>query len=139
MLTFQSCVDVTRKETTPATNQLSNIQEVQVDSIKGAYLKVDKKQHNFGEISRRKMPKISVEFIVENIGKMPLLIFKTDVSCGCLSVDYPIAPIRSGEKVKLTVNVDTKSQEGMFNKAIFIKSNANNDLELIRIRGAIKK
>lgn len=85
------------------------------------------------------MPDIPIEFEIENIGKDPLVILKADVSCGCLSVNYPKAPIRPGENAKLIVNVDTKAQEGRFNKIIFIKSNADNDVELIRILGEVKK
>lgn len=114
-------------------------QEIPMDSISGPYLRLDKNRHNFGKIYRDNTLHIPIEFGIENIGKYPLVINKADVSCGCLSVDYPKAPIRPGEKAKLIVNVNTKSQEGMFNKTVFLKSNADNDVELIRIVGEVKK
>ena len=76
---------------------------------------------------------------MENVGNLPLVILKSDVSCGCMSVDYPKLPFFSGEKAKLIVTIDTKNQIGVFNKPIFIKSNAVNDIVLIRILGEIVK
>ena len=64
---------------------------------------------------------------------------KYDVSCGCLSVNYSKEPINPGKIRKLAVHIDTKNQYGMFNKVIFINSNAENNLELIRITGEVEK
>lgn len=111
---------------------------ISIDSITGAYLSLDKTKYDFGKIKRQKTPYLAIDFEIENIGKKPLIILKTDVSCGCLSVDCSKKPILSGKKIKLTVNIDTKNQNGEFNKTIFIKSNADNDIELIRIVGRIK-
>lgn len=143
LLLLQSCknsnvsnnVNVTTNEQSELLVRL----EIPLDSINGAYLRLDKNRHDFGKVSRKKTPDIPMEFEIENLGKIPLLILKADVSCGCLSVDYPKAPIHPGEKAKLTVNVDTKAQEGVFNKTVFLKSNADNDVELIRILGEVKK
>lgn len=101
------------------------------------YLKLDKKRYNFGTISKAKCSDISIDFEVSNDGELPLVIIKTDVSCGCLSVDTFKKPILPGEKVRLTVHIDTKNQIGTFNKLVFVKSNAENDLELLRIMGEI--
>lgn len=62
-----------------------------------------------------------------------------DVACGCLSVDIPKEPILSGEKSIIKVHIDIRKVEGQFNKVVYIKSNAINDLELIRIKGFVKK
>lgn len=82
---------------------------------------------------------MDIDFEIKNSGKLPLVIAKTDVSCGCLSVDCPKDPILPGKKTRLTVHIDTRAQEGRFNKTVFIKSNADNDVELIRIIGEINK
>ncbi len=143
LLTIQSCGSKNAKNGMNVgmgeQSEQSVRQTVPWDSINGAYLHLDRKRYDFGKISRKKMPDIPIEFEIENIGKDPLVILKADVSCGCLSVNYPKAPIRPGENAKLIVNVDTKAQEGRFNKIIFIKSNADNDVELIRILGEVKK
>jgi Protein of unknown function (DUF1573). len=110
-----------------------------IGEIEGAYLTLDKRQHNFGRISRKKTPQLNVAFEVTNTGKKPLVILHADASCGCLSVEYSEKPMMPGDKSIITVSVDTRAEEGMFSKAIFLKSNAENDVELIRILGEIKK
>lgn len=105
----------------------------------GAHLGFDRSHYNFGKINRNEKPQLDIDFELENQGKSPLIITKTDVSCGCLSVKCPKEPILPGKKIKLTVHVDTKNQKGTFNKPVFIKSNADNEVELIRITGEIEK
>ena len=114
-------------------------QEILMDDIEDAYLHLDKTMYDFGKIRIKKTPKITIELEIENQGMLPLVILKTDVSCGCMSVDFPKLPILSKEKEKLTVTIVTKDQVGVFNKPIFIKSNAVNDVVLIRILGEIVK
>jgi len=114
-------------------------QEISMDSIVGPYLRLDKNKYDFGKIRSKKTPEIIVEFEMENQGISPLVILKVDVSCSCMKVNSPKAPILHREKAVLKVTIDTKNQKGMFNKAIFIKSNAENDIVLIRILGEIQK
>lgn len=116
-------------------------QHLVADSLKregGAYLNLVSGQYDFGTVKSAKVPALTIDFGFENKGDSPLIILKADVSCGCLSVKYPREPIYPGGKSKLTVSVDLKNQNGFFNKTIFIKSNAVNDLELIRIKGTVK-
>lgn len=110
-----------------------------IDSTQGAYLKLNKKKFDFGKIIASDFPVIRINVDVFNLGKSPLIILKADVSCGCVSVDFPKQPILSGEKAKLTISIDTRKQEGAFNKTVFLKSNSVNDIQLIRIIGKIKR
>jgi hypothetical protein len=104
----------------------------------GAILQFVTKKHDFGKLRVKKNPEIIIDFEFANTGNEPLIILKVDVSCGCLSVDYPITPILPGEKGKVTVTINTGSQEGIFNKHVFVKSNALNGVELLRIKGTLK-
>ena len=101
--------------------------------------KILNKKYDFGKISKKEHSYLDVEFELRNTGKIPLIISKVDVSCGCLSVNYSKEPINPGKIRKLVVHIDTKNQYGMFNKVIFINSNAENNLELIRITGEVEK
>jgi hypothetical protein len=103
----------------------------------GALLQFAAKRYDFGKLRIKKNPQIPVDFEFTNTGNEPLVILKADVSCGCLSADYPKTPIQPGEKGKITVTVDTKDQKGEFNKHLFVKSNAVNDVELLRIKGTL--
>lgn len=96
-------------------------------------------KYDFGKVSQSKNPVLHIDFEFRNTGKYPLVINKVDVSCGCLSVNYPKEPIVAGQQSKLSVQINTKGQEGIFNKKIFIRTNADNDVEYIKITGEIKK
>jgi hypothetical protein len=47
-------------------------------------------------------------------------------------------PLSRGEVGSIEVLVNIRNKKGVFNKAIFIKSNATNDIEIIRVKGFIK-
>ncbi|WP_353889732.1 DUF1573 domain-containing protein [uncultured Bacteroides sp.] len=63
---------------------------------------------------------------------------KTDVSCNCLTAVNKSPPLSRGEVGSIEVLVNIRNKKGVFNKAIFIKSNATNDIEIIRVKGFIK-
>lgn len=106
-------------------------------NIEGAYLHLPNNRFDFGKINSKKIPNIPIEVEFSNIGTAPLLILKADVSCGCLSVEYPKAPILPNQTGKLIIKVDLRAQHGTFNKTVFIKTNAQNDVALIRIFGSV--
>lgn len=93
---------------------------------------------DFGTIKAKKKPLIIVDFDFQNTGEVPLVIIKADVSCNCLSVEYPRKPVMPEEKGKISVTIDTKSQKGEFNKTVVIKSNDENEFVVLRISGTIK-
>lgn len=61
------------------------------------------------------------------------------MSCGCISTEYTKEPIAPNQKTKFRVFIDLRNQDGAFNKAVFIKSNAKNDVDLLRVVGQIYK
>ena len=106
-------------------------------NIAGAYFKLTNNRFDFGKINRTKIPNITVEVEFTNIGKAPLLILKGDVSCGCLSVEYSKEPILPNQNGKVIIHADLRTQNGTFNKTVFVKTNAENEVELIRILGFV--
>lgn len=110
-----------------------------VESHTGAYLKINQSHYDFGEIDKKETPVINADVEITNQGKIPLVISKIDVACGCMSVDTPKEPILPGQSKTITVTVTTKNQTGTFNKAIFINSNSEDEaVKLFRIMGEIK-
>lgn len=107
-------------------------------NIEGAYLHLPNNRFDFGKINRKKIPNIPIEVEFSNIGTVPLVILKADVSCGCLSVEYPKAPILPNQTGKLIIKADLRAQYGTFNKAVFIKTNAENDVVVLRVAGEIR-
>ena len=99
-------------------------------------LKFEKTKYDFGTI--KKDSPLTVCFNMQNTGDAPLVIYKVDVSCGCLTADYPKQPMKVNEKGVITVTADTKGFTGAFNKTLFVRSNAIEDIILLRIFGQIK-
>lgn len=110
----------------------------EIDSISGSYLDLINSKHDFGSIVGEEIKTIFIDFEFKNKGLSPLIIYKADVSCGCMSVTYSKKPVLYREKSVITIKIDTENQKGMFNKTVFIKSNSHDDVKLIRIKGIIK-
>lgn len=109
-----------------------------VKSIKQYSQLMVPKEHNFGSIYKNKIPHKKILIEVFNAGEKPLVLAKIDVVCSCMKVDFTRVPIQSKQKGCINIVIDTKNQEGIFDKPIFIRSNAVNDLEIVRIKGEIK-
>lgn len=92
---------------------------------------------NFGTV-QEKIDTILMDVKIENSGRTPLLIYKADVSCGCVSVKIPKEPILPKKNAVIHIKVNTIDQNGYFSKAIFLNSNASNDVEILHIKGTIK-
>ena len=96
------------------------------------------KMVDFSNIKKKDGTKLVIFFPYANIGNSRLVILKTDVFCGCLSVNYHQRPLVRGETGLIKVLVNINGQQGVFNKTVFVKSNACNDVEIIRIKGFIE-
>ena len=107
------------------------------DSIETALLKFAKKKYDFGKIDKTNSI-VSADFNFENAGNIPLLIYKVDVSCGCLSTEYPKYAILPNQKEKIKVKVDIGNLTGKFDKTLIVKSNSKNNLLLLHVVGQIK-
>ncbi|MES2701654.1 MAG: DUF1573 domain-containing protein [Bacteroidota bacterium] len=77
---------------------------------------------DFGKVPEGKTVKHAFRF--KNTGNSPLMISKTDVSCGCTVTDFseePVAPDADGE---VTVQFNTAGKSGIQKKNIIVHSNA---------------
>ena len=104
-------------------------------------LKFAKTKYNFGTFKTEKILPINIiniDFEFQNVGNVPLVIHKVDVSCGCFSVEYPKEPTMPKGKGTIKVKVDAQDITGAFNKTLFVKSNAIEDVILLRVVGQIK-
>ena len=104
-------------------------------------LKFVNTKYDFGTFKtekKRPINVIDIDYGFQNVGKAPLVIYKVDVSCTCLSVDFPQEPIKQKENGIIKIKVNTKGITGAFNKTLFVRSNATEDVILLRIVGRIK-
>lgn len=90
---------------------------------------------DFGEVNTVKTKVINLSVTATNEGKKSLVLQKADVSCGCMDVKFDKSILRAGESTQIKINVKPEGNNGYFNKAVFITSNAKNSPEIIRIKG----
>lgn len=98
----------------------------------------EKKIHDFGQINAKNSKVAFEEFSFNVKSNTPFVIHKASVSCGCVKVEYPKHPIRRGEKGKVKVYYDSKNQKGHFDKRIFLESNVDKEVCVLRIKGFVK-
>lgn len=109
-----------------------------VERKDSVYLYVKDSHYDFGTIKKIDIPELLIDFKLKNNGTDPLVISKADVSCGCVSVNFPKEPIMPNKEKSLQVKINTANQYGFFNKTVILKSNAPEKYTLIRIKGNIK-
>ena len=78
--------------------------------------------HDFGKVKKGPVAEHTFEFI--NSGNQPLIIIDVKPSCSCTNVDWDKQPILPGQKGKITLGVKTSELTGVFNKGVYIQSNA---------------
>ena len=67
----------------------------------------------------------------KNTGNAPLMIAKTDVSCGCTVPEFSKEPIAPGKDGSIKVTFNSKGKSGLQQKNIIVHSNA--ELEAMSI------
>lgn len=79
--------------------------------------------YDFGKVKKGPVAEHTFEFV--NVGTQPLIIMDVTPSCSCTKVEWDHQPIAPGAKGKITLGVKTSElTQGVFNKAVYIRSNA---------------
>ena len=77
-------------------------------------------------------------FKFKNTGKEPLILQQPQSSCGCTVATWPKEPILPGEGNEIQVTYNTK-KAGPINKTVTVKSNAKNNMIVLRITGTVEQ
>jgi len=88
----------------------------------GAKFKFTEETHDFGVVKRGPIADHTFEFT--NTGTEPLIIMNVTPSCGCTDVTWPKEPVLPGKKGTIHLGLKTAEQHGVFNKEVYIQSNA---------------
>jgi Protein of unknown function (DUF1573) len=78
-------------------------------------------QYNFGNVTEGTVLKHAFRF--KNTGNHPLMITKTDVTCGCTVPEFPVDPITPGSDGEVVVVFNTTGKSGVQKKEITIHAN----------------
>lgn len=106
-----------------------------VDEEALTVISFDKKNIDLGDFSWNK--EREAEFVISNVGKLPLVIKDVITSCGCTKVDYTKKPILQSENVILKMKYKAEQPEH-FNKTITVYCNADGSPFHLKISGNAK-
>ena len=77
---------------------------------------------DFGKVTKGPVAEHTFEFV--NTGTEPLIVQDVTPSCSCTKVEWDKQPILPGQKGHITLGVKTSELTGVFNKSVYIRSNA---------------
>jgi hypothetical protein len=90
----------------------------------------DGRSFDFGEVSPD-VTKITHDYTIVNRGDGPLVIDKVDVSCDCLTVEFPDSPIEPEEEATIHLVLDAKHQpRGYIKRTCLVYNNSSNMPEM---------
>ncbi|GHT77091.1 hypothetical protein AGMMS50262_17230 [Bacteroidia bacterium] len=104
---------------------------------KKATIQFDSKKHDFGTINLKKDSVVYATFLFENKGNAPLIVYKVTTSCGCTVSEWTKEPVESGNKGSVKIIFNPKGFSGRFSKSIYVKSNATEDVIILKIEGEV--
>ena len=110
--------------------------EKQANAMPKTKMVFDTTVHNFGTVKEGDVVKYAFKF--KNAGENPLMISKTDVSCGCTVPSFPKEPIAPGATGEITVQFNTSGKEGLQKKNILVHSNNEAEAVSISIEANVK-
>jgi hypothetical protein len=63
---------------------------------------------------------ISKTIAIRNSAEKPMVITKLDLTCGCITADYPKRPIKAGEEATMSLDFNSKGTGGWVYKTALI-------------------
>lgn len=104
----------------------------------GAVMTFETMIHKFGDIPYRGEPR-TAKFVFTNTGDSPLIILRAELSCSCLSADFPKRPVAPGETGVIEVTYTPKKDTGKFENTARIITNATVKRHTLFLEGNVTK
>lgn len=98
-------------------------------------IEFSKMVHDFGIIEEGE--KVACVFTFENKGDADLLIKSATTSCGCTVPKFDDKPIPPGSRGRLEVVFDSSFRNGIQDKTITIRSNAQRPVAMLKIKAEV--
>ncbi|MCD7969687.1 MAG: DUF1573 domain-containing protein [Alistipes sp.] len=85
---------------------------------------------NFGRVGSGEIVLKPLRLLNEGAG--PVVIVDVDKTCGCVDLDYPRRPLKSGEAADVEMEFDSRGLKGWVYKTLIIKISSAQDASLIQ-------
>jgi hypothetical protein len=91
---------------------------------------------NFGSVAEGRV--LTHVFRFKNTGQNPLMIAKTDVTCGCTVTNFPLETIAPGNDGEITVSYNSAGHSGYQQKNIIVHSNSLPEAVSISVEASVR-
>lgn len=117
-----SCAEKKSVKNSGTVNQINAAEQ-------SAQIEFDEEMHDFGLIKSGEI--LAYSFVFSNKGESDLIINKVEADCGCLKLNFPEEPIKTGEKALIEVEFNSAGMFGKQLKTVEIQSNSKETKHLI--------
>ncbi|MCS6823922.1 MAG: DUF1573 domain-containing protein [Cytophagaceae bacterium] len=94
-------------------------------------------EHDFGKINEGE--KVSHKFKFKNVGDAPLIIQRTNTSCGCTVPTHTKDPVPPGGEGEINVEYNSKDREGKIEKTVTVIANTEPQATELKIKVFVLK
>ncbi len=101
---------------------------------KAASIEFYKAEYNFGELRYKQEAEYFFEFT--NPGKMLLVIYNVETSCGCTAAAWTKEPVKPGKSGQIVIKYDAAFL-GTFEKTITVHYNGKDSPAILTIKGKV--
>ncbi|MEI8278897.1 MAG: DUF1573 domain-containing protein [Bacteroidota bacterium] len=109
----------------------------QVTGMPKTTIQFEETKFDFGTIKEGDVVKHAFRF--RNTGSNPLMISRTDVSCGCTTPSFPKEPIQPGGEGEIMVQFNSANKKGHQEKNVLVHSNAQQEAMSIGFVAEVKE
>lgn len=109
----------------------------QIAGMPKTTIQYEETKFDFGTIKEGDVVKHAFRF--RNTGSNPLMISRTDVSCGCTTPTFSKEPIQPGGEGEIMVQFDSKNKKGHQEKNVLVHSNAQQEAMSIGFVAEVKE
>lgn len=102
-----------------------------------AGLRFKKKKQNAGMV--REGEKVVFEYSFENTGSKPVTISEAKAECSCTTVEFPVQPVKPGEKGIIKVTFDTKNKMDRQDRIVQLVTDAQQQPYELRFKCVVLK
>jgi hypothetical protein len=100
-------------------------------------VKIDDPKQSFTTVTQGTVVKLN--YVVSNIGNVPLLLKDFEVECSCTTAEFDDKPVLPGKSTTIVVKFDTKSAYERQDRVVYVNCNTKDGFIKLRFKGNVLK
>jgi hypothetical protein len=102
-----------------------------------AEVKIDDAKQSFTTVPQGTV--VELNYVVTNIGAVPLLLKDFEVECSCTTAEFDNKPVLPGKSTTIVVKFDTKSAYERQDRVVYVNCNTKDGFIKLRFKGNVLK